>query len=491
MKVALITSGQEGFGVEYLSAVAKEAGHDVRLFFDPQVFGGGIFFRIDYLMKKFDLKDTVVREVLAWGPDIVGFSVMNHNYLWGLDVAGMIKARQPELPVIFGGIHPTSVPDTVIANDCVDMVAIGESERSFVELLGRMELGESPTDIAGIHFKRNGEVIKNPPGTLVQELDTLPFPDKALFYDKVPAFKDYPYVIMASRGCPFNCTFCCNSLLRGLYKGQKYLRRRSVDNVIEELKFAKEKYDIPEVYFIDELFPSDAEWLEEFVEKYTLEIGLPFQAFYHFKMSNERNIALLKKAGCYQVELGLQSASERVRRDICNRRYSNDEVREAMSLLKRYDIDVIMDVIFALPTETEEELEGAISLYQEIRPGLIYVLWLTYFPGTAIIEKGIEEGLVTQDIIDRMIEGRGSYYHAGTAVHNRKTFQRYQLLLDLIPLIPKKTHQWLVEHDWALSLIPKGFIFHFFLNFLASARMGLIKWHLWRIKTVFSKMSVP
>ena len=154
MKMAFITSGQESLGVEALSAYLKRNNHQVRLFFDPQTFGGSIFLRVNFLKNFLDLKEKIVSQVIEWQPDLIGFSCMVHNYQWSLDIAREIKKREPNLPIIFGGIQPTSIADEVLGNDCVDFVAIGEAELSLTSLLENMENGIDRTDIKGIYFKK-------------------------------------------------------------------------------------------------------------------------------------------------------------------------------------------------------------------------------------------------------------------------------------------------------------------------------------------------
>lgn len=468
MKVALITTGQENLGVEYLSSSIKRRGHEVRLFFDPQTFGGGIFLKIDFLKRVFDLQDKIVAKVLEWQPDIIGFSCMTHNYYWSLQVARRIKEHTSTIPIIFGGIHPTSVPEEALSHSCVDMVAVGEGEASFAELIDNLENKTLLPDVKGIYFKINGEIVQNPPYPPIQDLDSLPYPDKNLFYDKVPSFLEIDsYSIMASRGCPFSCTYCCNDILHKLYKGHNILRRRSVDNVIEELRLAKGKFNFPEVFFQDDVFPYDLAWLEEFSERYKKEINIPFQMIYHFKFTSEEHIRLLKSAGCYHIAFGVQSVSERIRREVCNRFYSNDEARGAINICKRNGIIVKVEHILGFPFETKDDLEEAAEFYRELSPDLIYTYWLVYYPGTSIVQKGKEAGLLSEEDLKDIVGGRRAFYHKGTSIKDRKLLLTYQLLFDLVPLLPQKLHKWLTSRRAFLKLIPKGYISHFFLILMA------------------------
>jgi anaerobic magnesium-protoporphyrin IX monomethyl ester cyclase len=490
MKVALITSGQEVMGVEHLSAAVKQRGHEVRLFFDPQIFGGAMFIRVEYLKERMDLQSKIAAQILEWSPDLAGFSCMTHNYYWCLEIAQKIKAKNPSIKIIFGGIHPTSLPETVLTNECVDMVAMGESDISFPELLDRLENGDKQPEVGGICYRNNGDFIFNPVFPLENDLDTLPLADKEIYYEKVPAFRKYPYSIMASRGCPYACTYCCNDVLRRLYKGQQLVRTRSVDSVISELKMAKERYGIREVRFYDEVFPFKVEWLKEFTERYVLEIGLPFQITYHVKFASEEQMRLLKSAGCFQVVFGMQSASERIRHDVCNRTYSNAEVIQAIDICKRNDISIILEHIFGLPFETHIEQEEAVEFYRQLQPDIIFTYWLTYYPETSIIQHGLDAGLLQENDLPNIREGRGSYYQVGTAIRDRPVLLVYQTLLDLIPLLPVGMHRWISHQTWLRRLMPRGYLVHAGLLFMAGIKLGRNEYTKY-IQVAFSKKNVP
>lgn len=470
MRVAFVASGYENFGIESLSAQLKRDGHDVRLFFDPKVFGGGIFIKIEFLNDFFDVKKKIISQILEWKPDIIGFSCMTHNYLWCLGIASEIR-KNKNIPIIFGGIHPTLIPDEVLSQDCIDMVAVGEAEISFSSLLKDMENGLSRTDIRGIYFKKNGKIISNSIEPLCSGLDSLPFLDKSIFYEKVPAFSKIAYATMASRGCPFSCFYCCNDYLKKIYKGYQLHRKRSVKHVIAELKEAKRKYNIKSVIFYDEIFPGELSWLKEFSEEYRKEINLPFTIYYHFNLCDERLIALLKAANCQLMIFGLQSASERVRREICNRFETNDQVASAVRLCKKYRIDIWIDHIFGLPTETEEELAVAVEFYRELAPHIIYSYWLVYYPKATIINIALDANILPKNYKEIIHRGTDSYLYEGVFIKDRKNLFKYELMFDLIPLIPKRLHKLICKNSVLFNLLPRTNLLHFFLTFLCGMRL--------------------
>ena len=492
MKIALIASGYENLGIEAISAYLKREGHNVKLFFDPQTFGGGIFLRIDLLKNILDLQDEIVTQVVLWNPDIIGFSCMTHNYQWSLKLASKIKERAKDIPIIFGGIQPTSIPNEVLANKCVDMVAVGEAELSLSSLLDNMGKGTFRTDIKGIYFKQDNRVISNPVQPLITDLDSLPFLDKDIFYEKIPAMKKVSYATMASKGCPFTCTYCCNDFLKNLYKGYKFCRKRSVNHVISELKEAKQKFNFTKVYFYDEVFPSELSWLDEFSGRYKQEIGVPFKLYYHFKLTDEKRIKLLKDAGCQLITFGLQSVSYRVRREICNRIYTNDVIESAVRICKKYDLDVIVDHIFGLPGETEPEQKEAVEFYSKLSPKIVYSYWLTYYPKTSIIDKAIEHNLLSIEDVEKINNGENSYYYKPTLVKNKKSLAKYQTLFDLIPLLPSKIHKLISENDSLINILPSGFFTHFFLLSVANLRLKhIFSYSFENLRLIFARKYVP
>ena len=158
------------------------------------------------------------------------------------------------------------------------MVAVGESEESFCELLDNFKNDKRSTNVRGIHFKQGSGIVANPVYPLMQDIDRLPLPDKQLFYDKLPGLKRISYSIMASRGCPYSCSYCCNDPPKKIYAGTPLRRERSVGSVIAELERAKERVRHKEsVLFYDEVFPSRMAWLGEFVRQYKEKINLPFK----------------------------------------------------------------------------------------------------------------------------------------------------------------------------------------------------------------------
>src|SRR4030042_1731490 len=207
----------------------------------------------------------LVRQVKELNPDIIGISVRTVLFQIASQITKAIKQESGAL-VVWGGVHPTIRPCQCL--ESADIVCVGEGEGPIVDLATRFSKGEGIDDIKNLCFKKNGAIIRNEIRPLVENLDSMPFPDYSsedkyfLENGKVVPHRAHTNMIMTSRGCPFSCSFCCNSALRKIYDGKgRYVRRRSVDNVIDELIQAKKTRNLKNVSFQDDVFTFDIEWL--------------------------------------------------------------------------------------------------------------------------------------------------------------------------------------------------------------------------------------
>jgi len=343
MKVLFYYRGRESLGIEYLSAVLKRGGHTVELIFDPGLDNN--FYWNSKLLKVFHNEELMVEKAERFSPDLVAFSSTTNEYPAVCRVARLLKERLG-VPILVGGIHPTSLPGFVLSNPDIDMICRGEGELALLELADRMEQGKDIVDVQNIWLKgKDGSIVRNELRSLIDDLDTLPFPDKDLFY-QYGCFKDLIQVI-SGRGCPFSCSYCHNNFCRKMYEGKgRYIRRRSVGNMISELKFYKEKYSARRLSFQDDLFMMDREWLAEFSEGYIEDIALPFSC----------NAFLF---------IGIDAGNETLRREVLKRNTPIEEIRKSVRLVKKYHIPMELSAVFCFPGETVEQMWETIDLIDE------------------------------------------------------------------------------------------------------------------------------
>ncbi len=446
MKIVFVARGNESLSIGYLSAVLKNAGHETALVFDPALFGSD-FLKQDMLQNIFSYRKKIVKKIKEEKAGLVAFSVVSDEYGWACETASAIKADM-DIPVIFGGIHPTLVPERVIRENFVDYICVGEGEDAIVELADTLENKKDPGNIANIWSKAGGKIKKNAPRTLIKNLDALPSPDKQIFYKEFKEFVKGEYSIIASRDCFYSCTYCYNNYMGKVYnKGKKleYRRRRSEENVINELKSARREYGIKKVIFFDDLFIDDLEWLKSFAIRYKKEVNLPFLCNVHSAFINEETVSCLVQAGCVKVALGVQSIDETVRRNVLGRNESNEEIKRSIQLFQNTGIFLKVDLILGLPNQKEEELIEAAKFFNEYRPDVLMMLWLRYYPKTKIVTIAREQGVLTSQDIEE-IETSKVYY---IPVLKGNTFNpqlgKLGNFVFLSPFLPRGVLKWLIR----------------------------------------------
>ena len=434
MKVAFVCPEMEVLGIQYLSSVLKQKKHQTKLFFDPQLFEDTVTVSKG-LGRVFDFKERLIQEIIEYAPDVIAFSVLSTNYDWAISFSKEIK-NKVKIPIVFGGIHPTAVPEEVIKNESVDYVIVGEGEHVFPELLdSRFDEKLFPA-VQNLCFKSNGMPVVNPLRALVADLDRLPFPDKDLFYSKMP-YLQKSYTIITARGCPYSCTYCCNGFLNKLYKG-KYLRRRSPENVIAELQDAKKKYKIKNIYFDDSTFTYDKKWLRSFATEYKEKINLPFFCWVYPANVDQELLEILKFMGCRAVEMGVESLSREVREKVFHRFYSNSDIETAIRLFSENKIFSIVDNIKGFSDSLEKETVELIEFYNRNRPNKIYVFEHRSFPKTEIIGRLSHGTSLDEELLPFTIT---------TAITTPKVKQ-LELLLVLIYFLPRAAIDFLLKSGW-------------------------------------------
>lgn len=456
-RIAFIQSETVSFGVEHLSSYLKHHGHEVLLLFDPNL-GDRIPSRIFPLLKRINADEENIEKLKEFAPDLIGFSVVTSHYQWALRVSRKIKGAMPSVPIIFGGVHPTLVPDEVIKEDSVDMICLGQGEEALLELANTLGEERANFTIRNIWFKENGKIYRNDLRRLNSDIDKYPFMDKGIFLEHIPRSDVQKQLLYpTSRGCPFRCTFCCNEQMWKIYIGKgKWLRQLSPKRAVEELIFLKSEIRMKSIFFVDDVFTISTGWLEEFVPEYIKHIGLPFGCYSHVNLLDERKIELLKKGGCFQIRLGIQSASESMRKNILKRPEKTADIIRVVKLIKKTDMQFTVDHILNLPYDTHGNIIEAVKLYTTIRPSIINCYRLVYFPKATIIEHALKAGILAEGDISLINEGKGDNL-IGSTIFRRQPdfFSKYALILCSIPLLPSFVVNFLVKSQKLLGLFSR------------------------------------
>jgi len=442
MKVTFVALGQEQLAVSLLSAVLRREGHETSLVYNPALFDDRYYLDMPRLARFFDRFDHVVDEIVAEKPDLLAFSVLTPTYQWFLAVARAVKARH-DVPVIFGGVHPSAVPEICLENECVDYVCIGEGENALVRLCEVLPpSGERPAEpIPNLAWMDRGEIVRGPSAPFLQDLDSLPYWDKALWKDHVRIADNW--VTMSSRGCPYRCTFCFNNFfakIPGKGNSRGYLRQRSIEHMMGELVEAKTTFAIRRVEFDDDIFTTKKQWIHDFLIEYRREIDVPFICLVHPRYIDQDMARWLKDAGCLSVQMGVQSADEEYKRNTLLRLEKDSHMRDALASLKNAGLDAKLDHMLGLPGEPLGAQELALELYKEFPPRRISTFWLTHLPGAELTKQAVENGDLSQEDYASINRGESGRFHTRSFIHasDQEVYRRYELLYRLIPLLPER-----------------------------------------------------
>ncbi len=341
---------------------------------------------LDLLFHRKDWQQLVLEEIKKEKPDLIGFSMLSFNYQAILGIARFIK-QHSTIPIIAGGVHVILSPQEVLSNQEIDIVCIGEGEYVLKELLDN-SLDRSGVD--GIWYKDNGEIMKNKPRQLITDLDELAFPDFDDFdIQKCLFIYNNHLSIMASRGCPYSCSYCNNHALRRILKGT-YVRFRSVENVIEEIdERITQYYDkgFRYFYFFDDTFILNKDYVLKFCKQFK-EKG--FHKLLRWNVNIRANLVTdelmkaLKDAGCYQVRMGIESGNEFIRNTIYHREMANQEIYDAVDIIKKNNLQLRLYFMVGAPPETIEMMHESLRMAQSLNADEIFFGVLYPLPGTDI-----------------------------------------------------------------------------------------------------------
>ncbi len=474
MRITFVALGWERLGISLLSAIAKERGHNVGLAFSPSLFNDRYNLNIPFLASLFDDRKEVMASIARQKPDVLVFSPLTGTYQWSLSIAKEAKALYPDVKTIFGGVHASAVPERVLSQGQVDYVCVGEGDVAFVSILNAIENGGAKEPIINTRFKSaDGRVVKGTQVGFIEDLDSLPIFDKTLWEDHIN-IGDW-YLTMASRGCPYCCTFCFNSFFAKLpeEKAGRYVRQRSVEHIMRELRLAKRRYKLRFLEFEDDVFTVDKKWVREFLYQYKKEIGVPFQCLTHPKYMDEDVARWLSDAGCQYVQMGIQSMDDEFKYRFIKRYEKADHIYKAMDVMRKYKIRPKVDHMFGLPGESLEAQEAARKLYVEHPPYRIQTFWTNFLPGTELVKQGLEEGLITPGEVERLNDGIDFDFYRNSAKvtdpRKRRKYKAYEALFKLIPVLPGALRQKLDPRFFERLPMPVCS----FISFMADAFIGL------------------
>ncbi len=335
----------------------------------------------------------VVEMVRGAAPGLLGVSMTTRQWLRARDLVGAIR-KEMDVPVAAGGLHATFAPEAVLAAPGFDFACLGEGEEAVLDLVEALAAGKSAHGIANIWVRGGFRPVLRKP---VERLDDLPFVARDLL--------DEPHgvaQISTQRGCPFPCTYCGARMFNELYEGTgEYGRRRSQENVLAELRELREAGKLSFVIFMDDTFTIHHPWVKEFCRLYKEEFRTPFCLHARVETVNEKMLHMLADAGCQQITYGVESGSERVRREIMHRPVTNQRFRDVFRWTREAGIRVISNYMLGLPGETRAELDETYALAEEL-DSFDFGFFVFYpYPGTHLFQTCREKGYLPPDYLVR------------------------------------------------------------------------------------------
>lgn len=398
-------------------------------------------------------EQNLMREIKKINPDIIAFSCTTGIHTWALKTASDIK-KQLKIPIIMGGPHPTFFPE-VINNEAVDIICMGEGEKAIVELLSKLESQENITNINNLYVKKEEKIYRNDLSNLIKNLDDLPFVDRFIY-------RRYPFImrqknlrVMTGRGCPYNCTFCFNKSLKEMYKNKgEYVRRRSINNVINEIVQVRKHFKIKRVDFQDDTFIYGFEtWLKPFLEEYRCKVNLPFTCSVRANLVTLELARALKKGGCHSVKMGIESGNEYLNNTVLGKNLTREVLMKAVENLKKANLKIETFNIIGIPGETIKDALNTLKFNQQLKVDFARCSLLQPYPKTEIEMYAKQGGYLDKNYNLNYFEN--SYFvDTPIILKDKNAFINIQRLFNIG-----------VKHPFLLPIIrkaikfPKNFIF--------------------------------
>lgn len=361
-------------GVGFLGTVLKQHGHEVRVF-DQNVEG------LD--------DEGLLAQVAEFEPQAVGFSVITPNYPVARRQVRRLRELFPEMHIIAGGIHASLFPEDLIA-DGVDVVVLGEGEGIIHGLLTALAQGDSLNSLGGIVFRTGtGEIVKTPGWSQNSALDDLPFVDRSLY--NLERYTHHS--MLASRGCPHHCAFCCN------YTGT--IRNDGVairwhEKVLDEMEHLRDRFGAREIFFADDIFLLRKHDIHEFCRQGAARaLGVSWIGQMRADRVDPAIAEAMAGAGCQRIYFGVESGSETILK-AAKKGMTKDQIRRGINAAIAAGIRVKTGWIYGLPGTLEEQYQS-IDFMLELRPHEISIHQLIPFPGTVYYQEPARFGIRIAD----------------------------------------------------------------------------------------------
>jgi len=391
----LQTNEEIPFGISMIATIIKNCGASV----DLMVLTDKTF--------NHHIRNYAVNE----SPDLICLTAVSSQFNLIKKISVTLRGTFRNAFIILGGHHASLAPDDAIMHPSIDAICVGEGDYAVKKILTLMSQGKRMSNIPNLWIKLNGIIERNERLPFEQDLNQLPFIDRKMWREWV-AYPDDNASILVGRGCPYRCTYCSNHAMKRLSKG-RYVRYRSPENIVEEINEICKNNNINFIYLEVETVGADIvlaskifEALKEFNNDRNNPINFGINLAYHSSFSKDKKkvrdfLGKCRDAGVIRLNIGLESGSERIRKDVLRRpRHTNNELIEFMSDVRQHNIGVILFLLMAVPGETPKDFQESVKIIRKIKPETVYLSIFYPYIGTDLYNISLENNLIPNKGLD-------------------------------------------------------------------------------------------
>lgn len=361
-------------GLGYLAAVSREKGYQVKIV------------DLEAAPLSSHQLDNLIRD---YKPNITGISCATPNYSNAISIARI--AKKNSVFTVLGGVHASALPEKILEEETVfDVICVGEGEKTWLEICEHIQRQKSLEDILGIVYKKDGQIKRNKRRPYICQLDTIPLPAR----DLVNMTSYFPHShnyrkgktasIITSRGCPASCTFCASYLTTG-----SIFRPHSPKYVINEIEHIIKKYGIRNFLIQDDTFTVDYDRTAKICNLIlSKKLNINWFCFARADTVDKALLRLMKKAGCYSIGYGVETAEENILKTL-KKGLDLEQCRNAIKLTNKIGLKTQAFFIFGLPNETKESIKKTVDFALETSPALAFFNILVPYPGTYLFKKHV------------------------------------------------------------------------------------------------------
>lgn len=394
-------------GLAYIAAVLEREKYLVKIL-DAPIEGFKQEVRVDNRRIRYGLSYEEIKNIIKeFNPDVVGISCHSTSQFENsLDTCKAAKDVNKGIMTVLGGIHPSTFPEQILKeNEIVDFIIIKEGEYSFRDLLTALNQADPNfLEIDGFVYRMGNEIKVNSKTKFIENLDELPFPARHLLpiekYFKIGVNQNLSNIkrnlqIIASRGCPFKCTFCATTI----YWGNCH-RRRSPENILAEIDHLIKEYKIRELQFTDDSLTADYNCAQKIFEllkerKYNLKWSTPNGI--NVCSLDEKLLKLMKESGCYEIRLAIESGNQEILNNVIQKPVNLEYVKKVVGISKKLGITTSAFFAIGFPGETLENIKQTFRFAREIKIDAAFISIATPLPGTKLMEICKEKGYLAKD----------------------------------------------------------------------------------------------